>query len=194
MGARWLPCPLKTSRKKRTNSFLFLDDRPKAQVCIFGWDGFPPVVNLTIPGSNGYARISFQNFEVVAYSLANIANCAELGASLSAPRTIDERAEALTRCTSTWQSCTRQMRAASKFERHPKCLAEMGVMLDLNFVLCCDPLKHFIACFQFGVGSISKDTLTEQPSGRAGAERPKDDVALKILNLRTFERVEVKAV
>ena len=126
MGARWFPVPMKTPRKKRTNSFLFLDDRPKAQVCIFGWDGLPPVVNLTIPGSNGYARISFQNFEVVAYSLANIANCAELGASLSAPRTIDERAEALTRCTSTWQSCTRQMRAASKQEGRPKCLAEIG--------------------------------------------------------------------
>ena len=83
------------------------------------------------------------------------------------------------------------MRAASKFERRPKCLAEMGVMLDLNFVLCCGPLKHSFACFQFGVGSISKDTLTEQPAGRAGTE---EDVASKILNLRTFERVEVKAV
>ncbi len=64
-------------------------------------------------------------------------------------------------------------------------------MLDLNFVLCCGPLKHSFACFQFGVGSISKDTLTEQ---HPDVPAPKDDVALKILNLRTFERVEVKAV
>ena len=42
----------------------------------------------------------------------------------------------------------------------------------LDFELC-SLLWFFdalIACIQFGVGSISKDTLTEQPAGRAGTE------------------------
>lgn len=64
-------------------------------------------------------------------------------------------------------------------------------MLDLNFGSLLRSIETFIACIQFGVGSISKDTLTEQPAGRAGTE---EVVAPKILNLRTFERVEVKAV
>ncbi|MHB1936116.1 MAG: hypothetical protein ACYCOR_05985 [Acidobacteriaceae bacterium] len=63
----------------------------------------------------------------------------------------------------------------------------------VEFEIC--SLPRFIeipfACFQFGVGSILKNTLTEQPAGCAGTE---EDVASKILNLRTFERVEVKAV
>jgi hypothetical protein len=46
----------------------------------------------------------------------------------------------------------------------------MDFMLDLNFVLCCGSLQDSFACALFGVGSISKDTLTEQPAGRAGTE------------------------
>jgi hypothetical protein len=83
------------------------------------------------------------------------------------------------------------MRAASKFLWLLDNLAEMDFPLDLNSVLCCGSLKHSLRVPQFGVGSISKDTLTEQPAGRAGTEK---DVAPKILNLRKFERVEVKAV
>jgi hypothetical protein len=67
----------------------------------------------------------------------------------------------------------------------------MDFMLDLNFVLCCGSLKHSLPVPQFGVGSISKDTcLNSQPD----VLEPKEDVAIKIQNLRTFERVEVKAV
>jgi hypothetical protein len=43
-------------------------------------------------------------------------------------------------------------------------------MLNLNLVLCCGSLNHSLPVPQFGVGSISKDTLTEQPAGRAGTE------------------------
>jgi hypothetical protein len=62
------------------------------------------------------------------------------------------------------------MRAASKFAWLFDNLAEMDFTLDWNFVLCCGSLKHPLPVPHFGVGSISKDTLTEQPAGRAGTE------------------------
>ena len=128
----------------------------------------------------------------MAYSLANIANYAELRSLFPGSEIYSiKQAEVRPYCTLTWQNCTRQMPAASKLYGCSANLAEMDSTLDLTFVLCCGSLKHSFACALFGVGSISKDTLTEQPAGRAGTE---EDVAPKILNQRTFERVEVKAV
>jgi hypothetical protein len=62
------------------------------------------------------------------------------------------------------------MRAASNLYGCSLDLAEMDFTLDLHFDLCCGSLKHSLPAPHFGVGSISKDTLTEQPAGRAGTE------------------------
>ena len=107
----------------------------------------------------------------MAYSLANIANYAEHRSLFcSSENHSNEQAEVQSECALTWQNCTRQMQAASNSSGCLKNLAEVDFMLDLNFVLCCGSLSHSLARIQFGVGSISKDTLTEQPAGRAGTE------------------------
>lgn len=124
--------------------------------------------------------------------MANIANYAELRSLFpgSEIRSI-KQAEVWLYCALTWQNCTRQMREASNLCGCSTILAEVDTTLDWTLVLRCGPLKQPLPVPQFGVGGISKDTLTEQPAPRAV---PKKDVATKILILRTFERVEVKAV
>jgi hypothetical protein len=60
------------------------------------FDGFPgsPVVNLTIPGSDGYAKKSFQYFRIVAYSVANTPKSTRTQvAGFSALKLGDEQAE-----------------------------------------------------------------------------------------------------
>jgi hypothetical protein len=62
------------------------------------------------------------------------------------------------------------MRAASKFVWLPKKFGRDRFHVGFELCSLLRFIETFIACIQFGVGSISKDTLTEQPAGRAGTE------------------------